>query len=160
MDKSKRKAIEKLIYDTFNLLDKSGANAAKYKNLFSKMSDTQFEKHMKDFLYDDSQNFYLEVEAFKREPKMDDIKEAADYLGVPLFETVALPFVTMDKNNIVTTAVPVPVGYLHMKRVQQMIAKKNSMSIHIDKRQGKTGQVIGDDKNARVKYLPLMLEIA
>ena len=42
-----------------------------------------------------------------------------------------------------------PVGYIHAKRMQQTLLKKNSGSIKIDQRSAKTGQVIGKDKNAR-----------
>ena len=148
MDKTIRNRIEKRILDTFSILDKTGDNTAKYKQILKNMSD----KELEDFLNNDDENFYLEIEAYKREPKMSDIEETADFLGVPLYEYVALPFLEGEdpEDGISTTPVPVAVGYLHMKRVQQMLNKKNSMSIHVNKRQGKTGQVIGSDKNSRV----------
>lgn len=146
-----RKAIEKLVIDVMNILDKTGANGKVYKDQFKKMNDTQFNKHMESFFKNDSDNFYLETETYVTEPALKDIEDAAKFLGVPLYEVVALPFSTSNPNgDTVTTSMPVPVGYIHMKRVQQTILKKNTMSIHVDKRQGKTGQVMGDDKNARV----------
>lgn len=155
-----RKAVEKCVIDTMNILDKTGANGNKYKEMFSKMTDSQFDKYIKDFFKNESENFYLEVETYVIDPKMKDIKEAADYLGVPLFEKVALPFATDDPSKgTVTTPVEVPVGYLHMKRVQQMVAKKNSMSIDINQRIAKFGQVSGSSKNARVVMTPLHVAI-
>ena len=40
----KRQKMEKVIYDTFSALDKTGANTKKYKALLSNMSDNQFDK--------------------------------------------------------------------------------------------------------------------
>ena len=45
-----RKEIEQLIYDTYDALDPSGTNSAKYRALFSTMDDKKFEKFFKDFL--------------------------------------------------------------------------------------------------------------
>lgn len=39
---------------------------------------------------------------------------------------------------------------LHMKRLQQMLSKKNTSSIEIDQRNAKTGQVTAGDKNSRI----------
>ena len=80
---------------------------------------------------------------------MEDIEDAAKVLGIPLFETVFDPHLTMDKNRVIATKQPVPVGYLHIKRPQQTIAKKNGISTNIDKRSALTGQVTGKDKNGR-----------
>jgi hypothetical protein len=44
---NKRKKMEKLIYDFFDAFDKSGTNTKKYKDLFSPMSDAQFDNYFK-----------------------------------------------------------------------------------------------------------------
>ena len=87
----KRKEIEDLIYSTFNILDKTGTNTKKYKGIFSKMNDDQFNKYMKEFLNDNDENFYLEIEPFEREPHIEDIKKALDFLKVPVEEYVYFP---------------------------------------------------------------------
>lgn len=117
MDK-KRQEIEKLIYDAFNILDKTGTNTKTYKAFFSHMTDKEFNSYMKNFLNNDSENFYLEIHPFVdgREPKITDIKECADMLGVPLTENMWMPFANPDGEPLRTVA-PVPVGYLHMKRL-------------------------------------------
>ena len=43
----KRQKMEKVIYDTFSALDKTGANTKKYKTLLSNMPDNQFYKFFK-----------------------------------------------------------------------------------------------------------------
>lgn len=148
IDKKKRQEMENLIYMVFDELDTTGKNTLKYKELFSKMSDTQFDKYMKDFLNNDDQNFYLEIEPYVVDPGMKEVEKAAKKIDVPLFEHVVMPFQNPDGKSVVTPY-PVLVGYLHLKRVQQMVKKKNTMSIHIDKRNPKTGQVTSDDKNGR-----------
>lgn len=137
---AKRKAIEEIVYKTFSALDKTGSNTVHYKTLFSKMNDAEFDKFMKNFLNDEDQNFYLEIEPYVKEPSMDDIEEAAKILGVPLYEKVTMPFINPNGEPIVTSY-EVPVGYVPLKRVQQILTKKNTMSTNISKRNPKTGGI-------------------
>lgn len=147
--KEKRKKMEKLIYDVFTSLDPSGANTDKYKKMFSGMSDTQFDTFFKAYFKDEDKYMILEVVDYEREVTIENIKKAANIMNVPLFEKVAMPFVNYDNKNPIITKKPVPVGYLHIKRMQQILSKKNSMSTDISERSAITGQVIGNDKNAR-----------
>ena len=107
----KRKKIEETIYHTFDLLDKTGTNTKFYKELFGAMSDAQFDSYMKEFFKDSTANFYLEIEPFKpgREPSIEDIKAAADYLEVPLTENLWMPYANPNGEPLRTTH-PVPVG--------------------------------------------------
>ena len=148
---TRRKEVMKVIIDTFDILDPSGANTKKYKEFFGKMSDKEFDAWMTDFLNDDDRpGLYLEIEEFDRELKFENIEKAADYLGVPLYERVASPHLSNgDTDNVPVTPEPVPVGYLHIKRLQQFILKKNSGSTRISKKNARTGQVIAEDKNGR-----------
>ena len=145
----KRRAMEKMIYDTMDKLNPSGRNTAKYKALFGSMTDNQFKAWFEKFFADDDQNFYVESIQFKDEVNVSNIQDAADYLGVPLYEYILLPFENMDKENPVSTMFPVPVGYVHIRRVQQMVFKKSAMSTEIKNRDQRTGQVINSDKNGR-----------
>jgi hypothetical protein len=149
IDKSKRQKMENMVYEVFNRLDPSGINTTKYKDFFSSMNDSQFDSFFKDFFSDDSQQFILDTVDYERDLKIEDIENAADFLGVPLFEKVAMPFVNKDPEKPVVTKYEVPVGYVHIKRVQQILSKKNSTSTDIGMRSAMTGQVIGKDKNAR-----------
>lgn len=106
---SKRKQAEKILYDTLNIMDKSGVNTGHYKKMFSKMKDKEFDSFMIKFLKDSTQQFYLEIEPFEREASITDIKKAADYLKVPLEEYVYMPYASEGDTHI-RTAQPVPVG--------------------------------------------------
>ena len=152
MDKiniKKRKEAEQLVYDIFDILDPSGENTKKYKAIFANMSDTEFIKFMNRMWEDDTYNFVLDIVNFDRDINLTKVEKAAKKLGVPLEETVVLPFLNMDTNNPVTTRVPVFVMYIIFKRLQQTTQKKNSTSTHISSRSAVTGQVTGDDKNGR-----------
>lgn len=145
----KRKKFMKMLLDTFNLLDPSGDNAKKYEKFFSSMSDDQFDKYIRKFFANDSQQFYLEIVEYMRDIKYENIEKAAKYLGVPLYETVYLPHINHDLENVTVTPEKVPVGYIHEKRMMQTLEKKNSGSTSNTQRNPLTGQVTGDDKNGR-----------
>lgn len=145
----KRKKFMKMLLDTFNLLDPSGDNAKKYEKFFSSMSDDQFDKYIRKFFADDSQQFYLEIVEYMRDIKYENIEKAAKYLGVPLYETAYLPHINHDLENVTVTPEKVPVGYIHEKRMMQTLEKKNSGSTSNTQRNPLTGQVTGDDKNGR-----------
>lgn len=145
----KRKKMEKLIYDTFDALDPTHRNKEKYEKMFSNMSDTQFDKFFKDLFSSESSYLILNVCDYEIDLKIEDIERAAKVLNIPLFEKVAFPHYTLDKEHVVVSKEPIPVGYCHVKRTQQTLAKKNGLSTSIDTRASLTGQVTGGDKNGR-----------
>jgi hypothetical protein len=151
--KQLRNDMESLIYTFFSKLDPSGANTAKYKAFFGKMSDAEFKSFFDRFFKDRDMFLTLDVEAYKNDLKVVDCIAAAKVLNVPLFEYVMQPFYDTSgkpvEGKVVASANKVPVGYIHMKPVQQMVRKKNNTSITIDQRDPRTGQVTGDDKSVQ-----------
>lgn len=145
----KRKKMEKTIYETFNALDNTGRNAKRYKQIFSNMSDKQFDSFFKELFADDTAYLPLTIIDYEINLKLKNINDAAKVLNIPLFEKVASPHYTMDKDNVIVSKEPVPVGYCHVKRTQQTVAKKNGLSTSTDQRSALTGQVTGKDKNGR-----------
>ena len=144
-----RKEIEKLVYDIFDALDPSGVNTAKYKKVFQSMDDTKFESFLKRFLEDDKDHFCFDLIEFQNEMDFNNVEKAAAILNIPLMEYLYLPHLTMDKNNIVCTREKCFVGYLNIKRTQQMVKKKNGLTMGSEQRSALTGQVINDDQNSR-----------
>ena len=116
-----RAKMEKMIYSFFSAFDKSGTNTKKYKSLFQPMTDIQFKKYFKDFFENDDAYLILDIVDFERSVSYKDIEDAAKVIDVPLFEYVSLPHLTMDKSKVITTKVPVPVGYYPIKRTQQTV---------------------------------------
>jgi len=147
--KQTRQRMEDLVYSVFDELDPTGSNTAKYKELFGKMSDVQFDKFFKDFFNNEEQYLVLDVIDYELNLQIEDVERAAKVLDVPLFEKVVMPFVNNSIESPVVTQYEVPVGYIHIKRVQQILTKKNSTSTEISTRSAITGQVVGKDKNAR-----------
>jgi hypothetical protein len=148
MTSKERKEYENFIYDQMNTLEPSEENTMRYRQMFSKMDDKEFEKWLKNFFNNKDANFTIETIPYKRELELKNIVKTAKKMGVPLLEKVALPFENPE-GEVVWTATEVPVMYINIKRVQQMIAKKNAMSTSIEMRDSKSGQVTGGDKNAR-----------
>lgn len=135
---SKRKQIEDKVYKVFDLLDKTGSNTQKYRELFKSMNNEKFDKYIKDLLRDDNKNFYLEVLPNKNCPRIKDCKDALDYLGVPTEEYVYYKHDGHEEDPI-RTRYKVPVLYINLRRLQQMLSKKNTYSLDISKRNMKTG---------------------
>lgn len=144
-----RKEIEKLIYDTFSALDPSESNTIKYKNILSTMNDNEFERFMKDFLNNNEENFVLDIVEYEHSLKFEYCEDAAKIVDIPLLEYVYLPHLTMDKKNVIVTKEKCLVGYLNVKRPQQLLHKKNGLSVSDENRSALTYQVTRDDKNAR-----------
>lgn len=147
--KQKRKQFMDTLTGIMDRLDPSGENSKKYQTTLNQLSDDEFDSWVRKWFNDPKANLYLEIEEFERDLTLDAIKDAAKFIGIPLYERVAIPYHTGDPDNVVVTPQPVPVGYCHIKRLQQTLMKKNSGSIHTEKRNPKTGQVINEDKNAR-----------
>lgn len=144
-----RKYIEKIIYDVFDALDPSGSNTTKYRNIFAGMPEPEFEKYMKAFLANDEENFILDIIEFEHSLKFDYCEAAAKVLDIPLMEYIYLPHLTMDKKNVVISKEKCLVGWFNVKRTQQLLHKKNGLSVSNERTSALTGQVTADDKNAR-----------
>lgn len=154
ISKSKRLKMENLIYDVFSALDPSGVNTKKYKDKFSTLTDIQFEKYFKTLFENDDLYLTLDiVEYTDQQITLDSIMDAADVLGIPIFERVIFPHMSADPNKPLVTPSVCPVGYVHLKRLQQMISKKNSTSIDMSERSAVTGQATGKSKNGRCSDL-------
>lgn len=149
ISKATRKQMEETIYSVFDALDPSGITTTRYRDMFKPMSDTQFDNFFKEFFADENLYLTLDTVDYERDLKIENVEKAAKIINVPLFEKVVMPFANGDKNNPVISKFEVPVGYVHVKRVQQILFKKNSTSTDITQRSALTGQVTGKDKNGR-----------
>lgn len=145
----KRKKIEDTVLKTLKLMDPTGINMKKYQSFFQSMSDEKFAKWIKEFLNDEKSNIRLDIEEFgdgSRTLKFENIEKAADFLGIKLFEYVYIPHVSSNPNRPIRTKQPVLVGYLNVKRTQQLVTKKTGLALNDDDRDDMTGAVKGDAK--------------
>ena len=139
-----RKKAEDLIYKYFDAVDKTGTNTAYYKSMFMKMSDSQFLSFVKRPL-----PYRFHTRPWEVEPKMEDVKDGLDVLGVPLTETVALPYLYKNSKGepiVSKEAVVVPI---HIKKMKQFIVKKNHITTGINDRDYKTGLLVYHDKGGK-----------
>ena len=143
----KRKQAEELIYKVLDKVDPSKVNSDYYKKLFSSMNDEDFLTFCKRRL-----PFRFHVEAFKREPKMYDIIDAFKILKKPLMERLKMPYVYVNSKGEPVESQECMVIYIHLKRMKQMLTKKNHTAMDIDKRDYKSGNLVGDSKGSRETY--------
>lgn len=144
MDNIKRQQAEELIYKIFDTVDKTHSNSDYYRNLFSNMSDDEFYKFFKRRL-----PLRFHMDEFKISPKMYDIVDAFKALGKPLFEKVNLPYIYTDTSGNPVQSKEALVLILHIKRMKQMLSKKNNASMHTAKRDMRTGLLSQEDKASK-----------
>lgn len=145
----KRKQIEQKIDQVLTLMDPTGINARKYKDMFQVMSDDEFSDWIEKFLADEKSNFRLDIEEFgdgSRSLKFENVEKAADALNIKLFEYVYIPHVSSNPNRPVRTKQPVLVGYMNIKRPQQLVTKKTGLALSDTDRDEMTNSVKGDSK--------------
>jgi hypothetical protein len=135
---------ERLIYKIMSILDPSERNTEFWMEEFSNMTDAQFTKFISKHY-----PLYFQTGAFK-EPSMKQISDCLDLINVPLLESVYLPYKYKNPNTgRPIKSKPCLVLYIHMKRMKQLLTKKNSSSIEANTRDMKTGLLTGVDKNGK-----------
>ena len=149
MNKAKRKEMEELIYNFFDLFDPTGRNTEYYRNKFNNMNDTQFDQYFKLLFEQDDPYLTATMIDYENPILIENVEKAAKFLDVPLFEKVVLPYASEDPNNPIITKHECLVGYLNIKRLQQINFKKLGLSTDASERNMITGQVTGHDKNSR-----------
>lgn len=147
----KRKRMTSLIDTILTDMDPSGVNASKYRKMFQTMSDKQFSDWANEFFSNPKTRIRFDIEEFneKRSLKYENVEKASKDLKVPLFEYVYIPHVSSNKKRPVRTKTRVLVGYLNIKRVQQLQQKKSTGIITDTDRDEITGIAKGDAKGGR-----------
>ena len=146
IDKATRKRMEDLIYKFFDLFDPTGRNTEWYKNKFKDMSDAQF---VGTLFKEKVPYLRATMVDYENPMEIDNYEKAAKFLNVPLFEEVIIPYASPDPNKPIVSKYKCVVGYLNMKRMQQLNFKKLGLSTETSERNMLTGQVTGHDKNSR-----------
>jgi hypothetical protein len=143
--KKKRERIEALVLGVLKRMDNAKMlNYNRYKAMFAAMSDEQFSKWASGIGKNLDDTITMTQLPYE-EMKMTQIKDAADFLGIPLEEYV---YFRHFGPKPIRTKIPVPVGYAPIRRVQQLLSKKNRYSFDNEDVGLKDGQVKGDSKVA------------
>lgn len=149
-----KQEIMQLIITFMSSFDPSGRSTELWKQKLGSLSDKEFVKEVKAILDNPKRWFSPEIAPFdkKAQPTFNAYSKLAKMLGIELEEYVVLPY--MNENTSVAspavTLTKVPVGFLHLKRLQQMVRKKNKTALSIEQRDARNGQVRGDDKGSRI----------
>lgn len=143
MNKNREQA-EALIYEVLDKAEHGTINSDYYKKLFAGMNDDEFLEFCKRRL-----PIRFHVEAFKVEPKLNDIIDAFKILNVPLLEKVKLPYMYKNKKGQPVESKEALIIYIHIKRMKQMLTKKNNTAMNIDKRDMRTGLLLQEDKGGK-----------
>ena len=144
LDKNKRQQVENFIYQVLDTVDKTKSNSDYYRELFKNMTNDQFYDFFKRRL-----PLRFHQDEFRVVPKMHEIVDGFKVLDKPLFERVNLPYVYQDSNGKPIQSQEAMVIVLHIKRMKQMISKKNKSSMFTDKRDMRTGLLNQDEKAAK-----------
>lgn len=145
MTKDKRDKIEKLVYNFLTIVDVNSKfkNRKYYEDLFNSLNDEEFDKwaeNMGKTLEDTINVHQLPWESVT----LKQIRDAADLLNVPLEEYVY--YRHMVDGVSIRTKHKVPVGYINIKRLQQMLSKKNQFTFDTKSVDYATGEVKGKSK--------------
>lgn len=148
---TKDEAIRKLIY-MYDVLDPTGYSSKKASEWLKSMSETRFRSFMKELLENPQKCLRIEIDSFNEKGylKLPDIIKAAKKLDIPLEERVIMPYRSADPSKPMVTRTKVPILYIPIRRLQQLLSKKNSASADNDKVNSMTGQVTGDSKSAAI----------
>lgn len=142
--KARRAAIEKMIYATVQKMDPSGDNTRRWQNIFASMNDKQFGEFIEHLRNKECQ-LNIVMPNMKKVPKIHDLVDAANFVGLQLAHRIWLPDRTRPGKKFLTNekylVLEIPV-----RRAQQEWDKKlqvPSRDSHVD---ALTGQVILDDR--------------
>ena len=140
----KREEVESLIYKVYDTVDPSHTNSDYYREIFVKMNNNQFYHFMEKRL-----PFRFHQEIFKIEPTMEQNVKALKLINVPLLEKLILPYIYKNDDGEPVNSKECMVIYIHLKRMKQMLSKKNNASMHVGNRDMRTGLLQQGDKAAK-----------
>lgn len=153
--KAFRSEVQDLVDKFMDIFDPSGESRKRWDTEFNACkTDEDFVKYIKKILDNPKRYFTPEIAAYdkSKQPKFTNYRTLAKMVGIELEEVVALPY--LNENTGITkpivTNTKVPVGMLHLKRLQQIVRKKNKITINTDLRDSRNGQVTGKDKGGRI----------
>lgn len=141
--------IKKMVLDVVKAMDnKKQLNVKRYTALFDAFEADPDSFRNWNVLNNDDLDSTIQIFCLPfEEPSMEQIKQAADAIHCPLEEYI---YYRMNDPRGIRSKTKVPVGYVHIKRVQQLLSKKNHYALDDDERSLKTGDVKGESKCASI----------
>jgi len=139
-----REEIENIIYTFFDKLDPTKTNSDYYKEKFSNMKNAQFMKFISTKF-----PYRYHVDPFKTEPTMVEIKDALNFINVPIIEKIALNHLYKDENGNAVTSHYATTGYLPLKKMKQFQTKKSHIDTSTSQRNMKDGLLVAESKGGK-----------
>lgn len=139
--KGNRKAAEEIILSWVKDVDLSGRTLNYYKERFSKMTDTQFEKWIEDLEAERDYVHIIMENMVNRSVTTENNMKVAEKRGVPFFERIWIVHPKTKKRYL--SNVPYPILLLPIKRQIETIENKRAIpSATSKKRDEMTGQLL------------------
>lgn len=146
----KRQKVEAHILKYFKKIEPSGYNEKRYKEMFAKMSDKQFDDWMKD-IRDKKIKLVLFTPNLKVVLNIADLRNVAKELGIKLFEKIlmtdkatGLRYLTNQEYLIIR---------LPIRRTRQFLMHKLSVPESDKRLDALTGQVTKPDKASSLSFV-------
>jgi hypothetical protein len=152
MNAKREKATRKILM-LIKDLDSTNMNYLMWKERLENMNDKEFDTWMKQ-IYENPKKYHLFIDtAVKNDDNIsyDNIKAIADKYGVKLFEYCFFPHQNPDDpEHPFITATPVPIIFVHVRKLYQMLDRKQTSVSNIDEVNSFTGQVVNGSKAASI----------
>jgi hypothetical protein len=120
-----------LVISVWDALDHTNKNSNKFSEKIKSMSDDEFFSMINSL--GKNNHLYFEIEAFENEPDWEMVEKADKIVDSKIFDYIAMPHLSGDSETPYYTVNKVFNGYVNMRRVQQMINKKNNIPTDINK---------------------------
>ena len=145
---TKRIKAENDLIALFDMFDPSKYNSDQYRILFDTMTEKEFAQYMNDIV-NDNQYVSFEVKTSEKDLTLDKIFDICNKNGIKTHKYVKYRDNTSKDGSCMSiTPYPSLILYVTIKRLQQMVSKKNSATGDIDVINPLTGTVPGESKGA------------
>ncbi len=148
----KRKKTQDFILEKLKPLDKAGVNIRRYTEMFSKMSDDDFDQFMQD-LRSGEEVLYVYFANMKNKITIAEVRDYATQLGIKLFERIRMWDETTQSYYL--TPNKYCVLQLPIRRQSQFVDHKLSVPEGDSKIDMLSGQVVKPDKGAGISQVEI-----
>ena len=153
--KGNRKAAEEIILSWVKDVDLSGRTLNYYKERFSKMTDTQFEKWIEDLEAERDYVHIIMENMVNRSVTTENNMKVAEKRGVPFFERIWIVHPKTKKRYL--SNVPYPILLLPIKRQIETIENKRAIpSATSKKRDEMTGQLLSAEMSMSLRETQIL----
>lgn len=145
----KRKKVEDYIQKVMLTMEPGGVNASRYKDMFSKMTDAEFDKFMKD-IRDKKRKLVLYTPNLKVTLQTSNLHKACDLTGAVVFEKITM----YDETTGISYTTPdeFPILRIPVRRLKQFQMHKMSVPEGDKRTDLITGQVVKPDAAGKFSF--------